>query len=253
MKYSLLETYSVLFVIVIAMMVISMRDNTKKVQVRIIIDDFGWSELIGSPVVDEIDVKLGDNILVYRYKDRDNIQIRILEVKSDTVVVELTLSGMYPKTKYTSEVDDKDFWNNETTTYIDEIQKNKCYEIRTCTLDGAIVVYLTFEIEESEKHLRCGHGKALFAWYDNGVINVSITRDNRVKPEYDRMMKAIEARMTSEDILEYLNANDCGNCLKIVIVDVDVVDEYGYTQVRIPTEEEEETIKKFYSQLPYCK
>ena len=252
-KYYKILLIGLIIIVAITAVMLFESNKNEKVSVRIIIDDFGWFSLIEAPVIDDISINIDERRLVYSVEDWDFVWIRVLEVRSDTVVVELTLDGMYPKIKYTSEVDDKDFWYNETTTYIDEIPKNKCYGLRTCTADGGIVVYLIFEIEESEKHLRCGHGKLLVGWYDGSIISIAIAKDNRVKIGLDKLLEVIENPMTSEEILEYFNANDCGSCLQITMIDEEIEDIYGYKYLRYATQEEIDLIMKLYPELPYCK
>jgi len=71
----------------------------------------------------------------------------------------------------------------------------------------------SFDIEESEKHLTCGHGKALVVRYEGEELRIGILKNNRVKSEYDKIPEVMENQMTVEEILGYLESSGCNRCL----------------------------------------
>jgi len=241
-------TFSIVTILA-SIFILSKRNKSEYLQVRVISDSFGWVSFIEEPVISDVYIKVGESTLVYKYNECEMIFATILEVKEKTVVVELTLNNMYPTHIYSENVD---FEVSEATTYIDEIPKNTCYSIYTFSADSGIVVYLTFDIKESEKHLTCGHGKALIVWYEGEEIRIGILKNKRIKSETDLIRyEVLESPMVVEEILGYLISSDCKICLSPIVVEIE--EAKGYIVKRELTENEMFTLKKLYPGLPYCK
>ena len=231
---------------------LSKRDKNEYLSVRVIIDSVGFGRIIAEPVISDLLVKVGEETVVSEYRGYDMITLTVLEVKSETVVVELSLHDiLYPWMVYTSEIESSDFWKRNIDAYVDEIPKNTCYRIVTKSADSGIVVYLTLDIKESEKHLTCGHGRALVMWYEGEKVKIGIIKDKRIKAETWKVLEVMKNPMTVEEILNYLLSSGCKRCLSPMVFETEEAS--GDLIGRVLTEEEMNMIQELYPELPYCK
>jgi len=243
-------TFLIVIVLVLTFSLTKKKENELS-PVRVIIDNFGWVNFVEEPAIDDMLIKVGEETVVWRYEDFDMLKLKILEVKEETILVEFyLLTALYPETVYSSEAKKLRFWIDKIEVYIDEIPKNTCYAIKTMTADSGMVVYLTFDIEEGKKHLTCGHGKLLLAWYEDEEIRIGIVKDKRIKVSEDSIPKVIENNMTVDEILDYFLAHDCRDCFDILIIE-DAKDREKRA-LRFPSIEEYIQIKELFPMLPYC-
>ena len=238
---------------------INMARRNPKIPVRVIFEDFvGFG--IDFPTMDKpivIDVKVAQNekVRLFSYSNENRVEveidIKIIEVKEDIVVVEITTNNLFPTRPYIPWEKNPYNYPPGKVIWVDEIPKNRCYELMP--LFGDLYgwrVYLTFDLEKNEKHMRCGDGKVVFVWYEEEEMKLSIVKDNRVGIWYDDAMRAMEEPMSPKEIMDFIKENDCVRCVSLRFIEEEIED---YRRVRRLTAEEEELVKSLYPEFTYCR
>jgi len=205
-----------------------------------------FPELDQKVTTQDIEVTEGEVIKIELHQGYE-VLINVKEIVNGKANVELISSGMVPH--------DYDFYGDSVKYSIDYdsyfweavLIENECYYINSFSTDGGVNATLTFDISDCEKDLHCGWGKTFYMWEIEGTYRFGIKKNkNIIVVDKSELIEIINNPQTEREVINYLNKNECGNCLQIAIIDPET---YYY---RHPTEEELKDIRESFKNLPFC-